>query len=210
MTIEADPRHVKILVDSTGVRDERPLTTKASKDDREKEAGRDLAKEEKLDDNSVSKYRSDVARLNYLAAATLISVLEVSVFEKRTGVLFIHCGTTSCRSLQCRSAHNVCTFTGLPHRHWRDSRQNNQPLLAARMPRRIAVFVAGLRHSVMNIAVSRLSSLVSSCSGSASGLFLYAGGTQRIPQALSENGCHTQHVHTLFENVAFQDKCVAR
>ena len=68
VTIEADPRHLEILVDSTGVKDERPLTTNGSKDDQEKEAGRDLAKGEKLDDNSVSKYRSDVARLNYLAA----------------------------------------------------------------------------------------------------------------------------------------------
>ena len=68
VTIEADPRHVEILVDSTGVKDERPLTTNGSKDDREKEAGRDLAKAEKLDDNSVSKYRSDVARWNFLAA----------------------------------------------------------------------------------------------------------------------------------------------
>ena len=67
-TIEADPRHLEILVDSTGVKDERPLTTNGSKDDQEKEAGRDLAKGEKLDDNSVSKYRSDVARLNFLAA----------------------------------------------------------------------------------------------------------------------------------------------
>ena len=68
MTIEADPGHLEILVDSTGVKDERPLTTNGSKDDQEKEAGRDLAKGEKLDDNSVSKYRLDVARLNYLAA----------------------------------------------------------------------------------------------------------------------------------------------
>ena len=45
MTIEADPRHLEILVDSTGVKDERPLTTNGSKDDQEKETGRDLAKE---------------------------------------------------------------------------------------------------------------------------------------------------------------------
>ena len=68
MTIEGDPRHVEILVDSTGVKDERSLTTNGSKDDREKEARRDSAKGEKLDDNLVSKYRSDVARLNYFAA----------------------------------------------------------------------------------------------------------------------------------------------
>ena len=68
VTIEADPGHLEILVDSTGVKDERPLTTNGSKDDQEKEARRDLAKGEKLDDNSVSKYRSDVARLNYSAA----------------------------------------------------------------------------------------------------------------------------------------------
>ena len=68
MTIDADPVHLEMLVDSTGVKDERPLTTNGCKDDQEKEAGRDLAKGEMLDDNSVSKYRSDVARLNYLAA----------------------------------------------------------------------------------------------------------------------------------------------
>ena len=33
MTIEADPRHPEMLVDSTGVKDERPLTTNGSKDD---------------------------------------------------------------------------------------------------------------------------------------------------------------------------------
>ena len=42
MTIEADPRHLETLVDSTGVKDERPLTTNGSKDDQEKEAGRDI------------------------------------------------------------------------------------------------------------------------------------------------------------------------
>ena len=41
-----------------------------------------------------------------------------------TGLLFVHCGQPSCRSLQCRSAHRVCTFNGLPHLHWRNSRQN--------------------------------------------------------------------------------------
>ena len=38
-------------------------------------------------------------------------------FRKRTGMLFIHCGTPSCRSLQCRSTHRVCTFTGPHHQH---------------------------------------------------------------------------------------------
>ena len=42
---------------------------------------------------------------------TLIFVLAVPVFES------IHCS-----SRQCRSAHNVCTFTGLPHQHWTNSR----------------------------------------------------------------------------------------
>ena len=70
-------------------------------------------------------------------------------FRKRIGVLFIHCSTPSCRSGQCRSAHNVCTFTG-PHQHWRNSRQNNQSSLAARMPQRIAVFAADcMRQSVI-------------------------------------------------------------
>ena len=32
-------------------------------------------------------------------------------FRKRTGMLFIHCGTPSCRSLQCRSVYIV-------HPHW--------------------------------------------------------------------------------------------
>ena len=45
VTIEADPRHLDILVDSTGVKDERLLPTNGSKNDQEKEAGRDLAKE---------------------------------------------------------------------------------------------------------------------------------------------------------------------
>ena len=56
VTIEVEHGHLEILVDSTGVKDERLLTTNGSKDDQEKEAGRDLAKGEKLDDNSVSKY----------------------------------------------------------------------------------------------------------------------------------------------------------
>ena len=38
-------------------------------------------------------------------------------FRKRTGMIFIHCGTPSYRSLHCRSAHRVCIFTGLPHHH---------------------------------------------------------------------------------------------
>ena len=33
-------------------------------------------------------------------------------FRKRTGMLFIHCGTPSCRHVQRRSAHRVCTFIG--------------------------------------------------------------------------------------------------
>ena len=79
---------------------------------------------------------------------------------KRSGILFSHCRTQSCRSLQCRSARNVCTFTGLQHRHLRRSKQNDQSLPAASMPRRIAAYVADcLRHSVMNITVSRLPSL---------------------------------------------------
>ena len=38
VTIAADPRRLEILVDSTGVKDERPLTTNGSNDDQEKEA----------------------------------------------------------------------------------------------------------------------------------------------------------------------------
>ena len=85
-------------------------------------------------------------------------------FCKRTGMLFSHCGTPSCRYLQCRFAHRVCTFAGLPHQHGENSRQNNQPSLSANIPHYIAVFVSDcLRHSVVNITMSRLSSLVSSC-----------------------------------------------
>ena len=98
-------------------------------------------------------------------------------FRKTTWVLFIHCGTPSCRSLECRVAHNVCTFTD-DHIFIGETRQNNQPLLAARISRRVAVFVADcLRQSVMNITVSRLSSLVSSTR--AVGLILN-GGTHTL------------------------------
>ena len=62
-------------------------------------------------------------------------------FRKAHWCLIIHCGTPSCQSLQCRSAYKVCTFTGLPHRHWKISNENIQFMLAAKMPRRIAVFV---------------------------------------------------------------------
>ena len=100
-------------------------------------------------------------------------------FCKRTGVLFIHCGTPSCRCLLSRSAHRVCTFAGLPHQHWENSRQNNQLSLSANMPHCIAVFVSDcLRHSVVNITMSRLSSLVSSCldAGSTATHMLWNGG----------------------------------
>ena len=77
--------------------------------------------------------------------------------RKRTVVSFNHCGTPPCRSLQCRSSHNMCTFKRLTHRHWRICKQNNQSLLAAKLPRRIAVLVADcLRRCVMNLTVSRL------------------------------------------------------
>ena len=60
-------------------------------------------------------------------------------FPRRTGLLFIHSGTP-CRYLQCRSTRRVCTFTGPPHQQWKNSRQNNQPLLSANMPHCIAFF----------------------------------------------------------------------
>ena len=83
-------------------------------------------------------------------------------FRKRTGMLYIHCGTPPCRSLQCRSTHRICTFTGLPHQHWKNPDKNEQSSLVASMPQRIAVFVSDcLRHRVMNITVPRLASLVS-------------------------------------------------
>ena len=90
-------------------------------------------------------------------------------FRKRTGMFFIHFGAPSCRNLQCRSADRVYTFTGLPHQHWKHSKQNKQPSLSANMPHCIAVFASdSLRHGVMIITVSRLSSLVSSCLDSGS------------------------------------------
>ena len=62
-------------------------------------------------------------------------------FQERTGMFFIHCCTPSCRYPQCRSAHRACTFTGLPHLHWRNSGQNEQPSLAAGMPQRTKLFL---------------------------------------------------------------------
>ena len=51
----------------------------------------------------------------------------------------------------------------------RPNSRNDQNLMAARMPRRLAVFTADcLRHRVMNITVPALSSLVSSCLDSGS------------------------------------------
>ena len=83
---------------------------------------------------------------------------------KRTDILFIHCSTSSCRSLKCRSTHRVCTFSRLSHQHYRNFTQKEQSSLSVRMSQRIAVIVSDcFRHSVMNITVSRLSSLVSSC-----------------------------------------------
>ena len=97
------------------------------------------------------------------------------------------------------------------HLHWtttsalENSRHNEQSWLVASMPQRIAVCVSDcLRHSVMNITVSRLASVVSSCldSGStATHVCWYGGGTssfargegeqQRIPKlSVLKNSCH--------------------
>ena len=122
-----------------------------------------------------------------------------------------HCAAPSCRYLQCRSAQRICTFTGLPHQHWKHSGQNNQTSLSPNMPHYLAVFVSDcLRHSVTNITVSRLSSLVSSCldSGSTTAhMWWDGGGTHSFARREGEQqqtpkvfflmySCHPQHVHT--------------
>ena len=62
VTIEADPRHVEILIDSTEVQNERTLTVTGERD-----AGNTRDNAENLTAPLVSKYRADIARLNYLA-----------------------------------------------------------------------------------------------------------------------------------------------
>ena len=110
--------------------------------------------------------------------------------------------------------HAIMSFSamcGLPDQHWRNSRQNELSSLVAIMPQRIVVFVSDcLRQSVMNITVSRLSSLVSSCLDSGSTIthiswdggvtYLFARGQceqQRIPKlSVLKTSCHPKHVHT--------------
>ena len=71
MTIEADPRLVETLINSTGVKDERPLTS-IEEDE-----------EEKLDTNLTSKCRADAARLKYVAADRPDIALSVKELARR-------------------------------------------------------------------------------------------------------------------------------
>ena len=63
VTIEADPRHVEILIESVEVQNEKTLKITGEKD-----AGNVEDSGEGLEASKASKFRSDVARLNYLAA----------------------------------------------------------------------------------------------------------------------------------------------
>ena len=63
VTIEADPRHVEILIESVEVQNEKALKITGEKDTGDAEGAG-----EGLEASKTSKFRSDVARLNYLAA----------------------------------------------------------------------------------------------------------------------------------------------
>ncbi len=66
VTVEADPRHVEILIKETGVENARTLSSTGNKpDEKDTEHG---FEGEFLDAGRTTKYRANVARLNYLSA----------------------------------------------------------------------------------------------------------------------------------------------